>query len=620
MPPQHQNLLYDIDEPDDALEAAAAASFDVEMMMLDQSRTGTGTRHSSSSSSQSAQQQQSAQRKQRNQYEYKRSRSRNLKRYRQDGCGGDMLLPTTRAAAARERSSSGRSRSHASTSSSSTSTSTRKQYKSTRTRTTTRTQQTTHLYAFIGCLALVGTISTTLDLAAYTRRLERRARRLASCVVGMAVGEGDAAIQSTFGSWEDMFSRSFLSARAPGGGGGGGGGAQGDGAPSIALETDLAFAISLTSCPEDEDLPGVDNMYDPSHAFYDAAALLKYSLCAECAEVNVASRYNHTLYALVHPSARYCSVNGRPEYDRVAVLQSLGYRVEVKGEPVGIAAVSDPYLASNVESDVGIRDLMKLHAYTLTQHKVVVLIDFTTALLQPLDDAIDDLLASTARAAFAMDYATQLPADGLNHGVNLGLFMLKPSFASFTELVDTYETTPYSATMGWNSQGVGGFDGSMGTSGLLTHYYRSRPFIELDKCIYNNEAADPNGADGFCRDGNAQCDDCRLTVTNRIEAGRFDDAVCGKPWACSWDEGWDAATKEVCRYYHNNWFSNRLRFEQDFWIGGPEPTRNGTLHQDIFLGYCSQTGVDGYEPMIPDNYSPTASSSGTTTATARRRR
>ena len=480
-------------------------------------------------------------------------------------------------------------------------------------------------FALIGCVAIFTLSNTSSNLQNFTRHLQAGTRRLASCVVSMAVNEADASIESTFATWESMFSLPFLNEKEeerkkwcdqhpnpaacdP---------------ISLPPDTDLAFIISLTTCPDDEVQPGVDNRHDPKSAFWDAAAMIKYSICQEC-DLNVASKYNHTFYAMVHPSARFCSDAGRGEYDRVAVLQSLGYRVEVKGEPVGIEEISDPFLAANVENDVGIRDLMKLHAYTLTSHKVVVLIDFNTILLQPLDDAVDDLITSSAKVAFAMDYATQLPTNGLNHGANMGLFLLEPSFAAFTELVNTYKTAAYDPILGWNGLGVAGFDGSMGTSGLLTHYYRTKPFIELNKCIYNNDATGPHSDEGYCRDGEAHCDDCRLTITNRIEAGRFDDSACGKPWECSWDDSWDAATKQLCREYFRHWFSNRLRFEEEFWINSPKQQRNGTLHPDIFLGYCSETGANGYELMIPDNYSllnaTTVSDAEPITSSALRRR
>ena len=48
------------------------------------------------------------------------------------------------------------------------------------------------------------------------------------------------------------------------------------------------------------------------------------------------------------------------------------------------------------------------------------------------------------------------------------------------------------------------------------------------------------------------------------------------------------------------WFSNRLRFEQEFWVGAPQQRRNGTLNTNVFLGCCAEVGTVGYELMIPD--------------------
>ena len=154
-------------------------------------------------------------------------------------------------------------------------------------------------FALIGCVGILGTLSTTAtDLQIFTRHLRAGTRRLASCVVSMAVDEEDAAIESTFLTWESMFSPAFLQEkRTTEAGNYSSAGNYSDSAnavPSLPPNTDLAFVLSLTACPNDEVLPGVDNRHDPKQAFYDAAALLKYSICEECAELNVASSYNHT--------------------------------------------------------------------------------------------------------------------------------------------------------------------------------------------------------------------------------------------------------------------------------------------------------------------------------------
>ena len=143
---------------------------------------------------------------------------------------------------------------------------------------------------------------------------------------------------------------------------------------------------------------------DPARGFYDAAAILRYLVCEECKELNYASKYSHNFIAIVHPAAQYCtdSRDGKGTYDRVKVLEQLGYRVEIKGSPIWKDVVSDPYLQENAPSDLGFRDLMKLHAYTFTRHQVVIMVDFTTIILDPLDDVIDEMLESDQiKASFA---------------------------------------------------------------------------------------------------------------------------------------------------------------------------------------------------------------------------
>ena len=378
--------------------------------------------------------------------------------------------------------------------------------------------------------------------------------------------------------------------------------------------------VPITYCPEDlppDSLAGERGRVAPRRAFYDAAAMLRYHVCEECAELNYASKYNHTFYAIIHPDARYCldgDGNGAGSYDRVSVLQQLGYRVEVKGNPVGPYDIQDPYLRDNVERDMGVKDLMHLHAFTMTSHSVVVMVDFSTLLLQPLDDAVDALLASNATASFTLNYATNLPATGLNQGANLGLFLLKPSWKLYNHLVELYKTATYDPELGWESSGVVGFDGALSTSGLLTYFYQSREFIELPKCIYSNEAEKPRDAvTGQCLNGYVECDNCLLTEVHEIKAGRFYN-TCGQPWQCPFDESWDGPTELLCREFLGDWFQKRLRFEINHWRG-PESPRDGAFHPDIFLGYCQKTGEGGYSFIIPDAPTPAPSAAPSSSPT-----
>lgn len=147
-------------------------------------------------------------------------------------------------------------------------------------------------------------------------------------------------------------------------------------------DTTLAFVVTIPYCPDsgDED--------DPGEAFYDAAAVLKDSICNNTRSDTSSSdsQYNATMYAIIHPNAVFCtgptpqnnggssttsrralsSSSSDYEHDRVKILQELGFWVVIAGEP-------------NVSSTS--RDLMPLYAYNLTQHSVVVMMKFDTVIV-----------------------------------------------------------------------------------------------------------------------------------------------------------------------------------------------------------------------------------------------
>lgn len=109
-------------------------------------------------------------------------------------------------------------------------------------------------------------------------------------------------------------------------------------------------------------------LVNSGHAFYDAAALLKYSIHRNTYPAG--SKYNATMYAIVHPEAVKCKGPNHEEYDRVKVLKDLGYKVMILGSPVR-KAIMKGYVQSNIEKDAGERDFMRLHALTHDQHPAV---------------------------------------------------------------------------------------------------------------------------------------------------------------------------------------------------------------------------------------------------------
>lgn len=112
-------------------------------------------------------------------------------------------------------------------------------------------------------------------------------------------------------------------------------------------DTNVAFVVTIQSCPETGAYPR-----DPGDAFYDAAAVLRDSVC-NCTATNPdsGSNYNSTLYAVIHPDAVMCEgpstaggerrLQSSYMYDRVAILQELGYWVIIWREPVSIYECND---------------------------------------------------------------------------------------------------------------------------------------------------------------------------------------------------------------------------------------------------------------------------------------
>ena len=134
--------------------------------------------------------------------------------------------------------------------------------------------------------------------------------------------------------------------------------------PSSGVEMkNVAYVVSFMYCPDAEGKPAVVSRYDAEGAFFDAASLLKHSICENSnANELSGSYYGDTIYAMLHPDAVTCKGSNGITYDRARVLQSLGYWVKIWQGPVALPnlVVSQPHIYQNIENDVGLRDLMKV--------------------------------------------------------------------------------------------------------------------------------------------------------------------------------------------------------------------------------------------------------------------
>lgn len=373
--------------------------------------------------------------------------------------------------------------------------------------------------------------------------------------------------------------------------------------PSV-FAKNIGYVLTLFHCPGDAYKQGFDTQFDPEHAFYDAAALLKYSI--EKNTYPAGSKYNATMYAIVHPTAVRCTGRNGIEYDRVKVLHELDYRVAIAGDPIRHTDIGDSYVQDNIDGDAGIRDFMRLRSYNFDKHPVVVLVDFRTFVVQPSDILFDLFIASDKVVSFPMDYPRSPPSNGQNLGASMNFVAIKPVFTMMEDILDSYTTTIYNPTWGWDYKSVKDFDGILGLSGYFHHYFtrvkQNSIFSMLDRCEYANEAEDPmfvNG-DGIeaCRDP-AFCTDCRTVGIDKIIVVKMGQ-ICGAPWECHYDDNWPALTKSACETFHRFWYMDRDEYEKKVWIDGPSPERTGTYHPDVFMGYCNCEGPSCYEVMIND--------------------
>lgn len=140
-----------------------------------------------------------------------------------------------------------------------------------------------------------------------------------------------------------------------------------DGNPRIlpSGNTTIGFVVTLDACPDDTSYQNAIYGTDPGHSLYDAAAVLKHSIEKNLA---VVGKYTATMHAIVHPDAIVCTNPNGETYDRISVMENLGYFVTIRGSPL-LPALTADYDGSTIQTnsttlaaDAGDRDLTKLFA------------------------------------------------------------------------------------------------------------------------------------------------------------------------------------------------------------------------------------------------------------------
>ena len=166
----------------------------------------------------------------------------------------------------------------------------------------------------------------------------------------------------------------------------------------------IAYAISLIRCSD---------FQSSTSGLLDAATILRHSVHkTSIRNPNSGSKYDYKLYAIVHTKAKDCS----------HILSDLGYEVILKDSPVDISEIKGEYLRKNVHKEwcCGADEFVKLYAYTINQHPIVVHTDIDFMYYQPMDDVFDAMLepydstgGKMARGRIEMEYPEKIKPNNI---------------------------------------------------------------------------------------------------------------------------------------------------------------------------------------------------------------
>lgn len=409
----------------------------------------------------------------------------------------------------------------------------------------------------------------------------------------------------------------------------------------------IAYVGSLIKCSKSLKTVG----------FLDAAAILRHSIHKQSVYATpnppFKSRYGYKMYAIVHTDCQH----------HAPVLQKLGYTTLIRDTPVQLHEIQNTWYRTHVDGEMccGSAEFIKLYAYLLFEHPIVVHFDFDVAMLQPLDELYDAMLypptsarGKQARAKIQLEYPHEPLPDKIDAFftrdvtssrpferqmvVQGGFLVARPSQEDFDKYMEIIKIGNYTGGSGlysgWESLGYGGFQGSKAYQGLVAYFYdRFRPgtFVELNVCRYNQVVADVKwrGPSRFqehhmeCRrpprDGNHSnnfdCEDCRVTPPHLVKTVHY--TACKKPWECLMPYPRKGKERDAYRLSNLNnvttcllmlkeWFLLRQDFENALHVASEGKAklseRDGSFQRDTFLGYCRRSSQ--YIPLEapPDDF------------------
>jgi hypothetical protein len=397
----------------------------------------------------------------------------------------------------------------------------------------------------------------------------------------------------------------------------------------------IAYVISLIKCGDHQTtIPGM----------MDAIVILRHSVHKHSIRSNPNAKYDYKFYALVHKDAEQCS----------GFLRDLGIEILIKDTPVKLEEMQSEVLRKEAPRAwcCGHAEFIKLYAYTLTQHPLVVHMDADFLLIKPMDIIFDSMLLSPdsergkkardslpvefpdendplfnpswkttqVSAMMTRDWGQVMPGGTRKPGFQAGFLIIRPNVTVFEDILRVVRTTDFvggwAENCGWGGKGYGAFVGGAAMQGLLAYYYDEvaprSSWVELNQCRFNHMGMDilyrapPNYHPrvnpqlvGTCRNGRNYCEDCQTTDLADIYSIHY--TQCRKPWACigaSKEETGDKAGMPAdnvridhCLQLATVWHSYRKELEEQL---GYHNFTNGTYMPEVFQGHCRGFGGKHY--------------------------
>jgi alpha-N-acetylglucosamine transferase len=250
----------------------------------------------------------------------------------------------------------------------------------------------------------------------------------------------------------------------------------------------IAYAISVTDCKRN------------SSNVLDGAAILSHS-------IHLTSQKSAS-----YDYARYAFVDQQDASECIPQLETLGWKTIVKDQlPVQMENILDPSIKKHVNSFgcCGIKEFMKLYAFSLIEYPIAVHIDTDVILLKPMDALFDTILRRNRSALpehhlmhphntipnladfyFTRDYLqnSRFTDDPTTFGVQGGFFAVKPNMTMYDELTSRLmNKETYDQRKGWSNKGHTGYWGAAQIQGYLSyvykHHYPDRA-VELNRVSY----------------------------------------------------------------------------------------------------------------------------------------